>query len=186
MKLACPVRRTGGSHIELWGKEYHFQEQPDGAHVADVEDPDHQDRLLTIGYTIYRPGQTQKATVPPAEKPPLSATLLGSSVHPDTFEMGGKAITLGDVVNAAFARSGMSMDDWNMQADPDRHAMIDEELDIMAADAEPEGDVGADAPPTADPVIAERDELVRQYEAKFGARPHHKLGVAKLREALEA
>lgn len=192
MKLACPVKRPGGSHIELWGKEYHFQEQPDGAHVAEVEDPAHQDRLLAIGYKIYRPGQMQQAEAPAAgkrqwHKPELKdATLLGSSVHPDTFEIGGKTITLGDVVTAAFKRSEMSVDDWNEQAEPDRHAMIDEELDIMAADAEPEGDAGAGNPPAVDPAVDEREELVKQYEAKFGTKPHHKLGVAKLREALEA
>lgn len=186
MKLVCPVKRHGGSHIELWGTKYHFEEQPDGNHVADVKDPAHQDRLLSIGYTIYRPGQAQPVEAAPAKKTLEDASLLGSSVHQESFEIGGRTVTLGEVVTAAFARSELSIEDWNALAEPDRHAMLDEELDIMAADAEPKGDAGAGAPPAVDPAIAEREELVKQYETKFGTKPHPRLGIAKLREALEA
>lgn len=34
------------------------------------------------------------------------------------------------------------------------------------------------------PAPSERDELAKKYAAKFGKKPHHKLGVAKLKEAL--
>ena len=54
MKLSCPVIREGGSFVELWGTEYHFAPMPDGCHVAEVENPEHQDRFLSIGYKIYR------------------------------------------------------------------------------------------------------------------------------------
>ena len=50
MKLSCPVIRDGGSFVELWGTEYHFAPMPDGCHVAEVENPEHQDRFLEIGY----------------------------------------------------------------------------------------------------------------------------------------
>lgn len=61
MKLSCPIIRDGGSFVELWGTEYHFAPMPDGFHVAQVDNPEHQDRFLEIGYKIYRgddaPGQ---------------------------------------------------------------------------------------------------------------------------------
>ena len=50
MKLSCPVIRDGGSFVELWGTEYHFAPMPDGFHVAQVDNPEHQDRFLEIGY----------------------------------------------------------------------------------------------------------------------------------------
>lgn len=55
MQIQCPVIRDGGSFVEVFGTEYHFKPQADGCHVAVVENPSHQDRLLEIGYRIYRP-----------------------------------------------------------------------------------------------------------------------------------
>ena len=65
MKLSCPVIREGGSFVELWGTEYHFVPMPDGCHVAEVENPEHQDRFLSIGYKIYR---GEDAQVQPSPK----------------------------------------------------------------------------------------------------------------------
>ena len=67
MKLSCPVIREGGSFVELWGTEYHFAPMPDGCHVADVDDPKHQDRFLEIGYKIYR-GETEQQSAPLPKK----------------------------------------------------------------------------------------------------------------------
>lgn len=180
MKIECPVKRPGGSKVELWGTEYHFQEQPDGAHVAEVTDAKHQDRLLEIGYRIYRPGA--KAAAKPELKPvaPLKpeATLLGSDVHPAEFEIGGKTVSLGEVVAAAFKRASMTAEQWNELPAETRHELIDAELDFLAEDAAGgEGGEGGDD---------ERAALVEQYVAKYGKKPHHKLGNDKIREALAA
>lgn len=64
MKLSCPVIREGGSFVELWGTEYHFVPMPDGCHVAEVENPEHQDRFLSIGYKIYRGEDAQAQPAP--------------------------------------------------------------------------------------------------------------------------
>lgn len=64
MKLSCPVIRDGGSIVELWGVEYHFAPMPDGFHVAQVDNPEHQDRFLEIGYKIYRGEDTQVQPTP--------------------------------------------------------------------------------------------------------------------------
>ena len=173
MKLSCPVIRQGGSKVELWGTEYFFEPQPDGEHVAEVTNPQHQDRLLECGYKIYRPGAKQQpAAVPPAPpaKTEAAAVLNGSSVHPAQFEIGDKTVSLGEVVAAAHARSGMTAEAWNELPEETRHELIDAELDFLAGDADGEK--------------AERDALVEQYVAKFGKKPHHKLGNDKIREAL--
>lgn len=69
MKLSCPVIREGGSFVELWGTEYHFVPMPDGCHVAEVENPEHQDRFLSIGYKIYR-GEDAPAQTTPKKRTP--------------------------------------------------------------------------------------------------------------------
>ena len=38
MKIECLIRREGGSFVGVGGVEYHFAPQPDGRHVAEVED----------------------------------------------------------------------------------------------------------------------------------------------------
>ena len=69
MKLSCPVIREGGSFVELWGTEYLFAPMPDGCHVAEVENPEHQDRFLSIGYKIYRGEDTQVQSTPKKRTP---------------------------------------------------------------------------------------------------------------------
>ena len=69
MKLSCPVIREGGSFVELWGTEYHFAPMPDGCHVAEVENHEHQDRFLSIGYKIYRGEDTQVQSTPKKRTP---------------------------------------------------------------------------------------------------------------------
>ena len=67
MKLSCPVIRDGGSFVELWGTEYHFAPMPDCCHVAEIENPEHQDRFLEIGYKIYR-GEDASAQPTPKKR----------------------------------------------------------------------------------------------------------------------
>lgn len=55
MKIECILKREGGSKVEIGGTEYHFVQQPDGAHVAEVSNNGHIQRFLSIpeGYRIY-------------------------------------------------------------------------------------------------------------------------------------
>lgn len=69
MKLSCHVIRDGGSFVELWGTEYHFAPMPDGFHVAQVDNPEHQDRFLEIGYKIYRGEDAQVKPIPKKSTP---------------------------------------------------------------------------------------------------------------------
>lgn len=58
MKIELTIKRKGGTRLSLlneYGRKvnYHFAPQPDGAHVADVENEDH--AKLMLGIPEYRP-----------------------------------------------------------------------------------------------------------------------------------
>ncbi len=48
MKLNCILLRSGGTHIDLDGVEYHFATDKDGNHSCDVTDKQHLKILLAI------------------------------------------------------------------------------------------------------------------------------------------
>lgn len=59
----------------------------------------------------------------------VAPSLNGSSVQPAEVDVGGGApVALGDVVAAAHAASGVSVEDWNTMPDADREALIEAEV----------------------------------------------------------
>ena len=182
MQIEHLIHREGGSVHEIGGVDYHFAPLADGAHVATVDNPAHQDRFLAIpeGFRIYR--ANRKAAAPAAPAPVVPPSLLGSGSHPSSFEIGGQTVALGDVVRAAFARSSIDVDGWNALTAEQREGLIDAELDLMAdaADADDAPLDGSEPVPVPAPVD-ERAALAEAYQAKFGKPPHHKLSIEKLR-----
>jgi hypothetical protein len=196
MYIECKLKREGGSKVPLGNIEYHFAPQADGAHVAFVENPEHQDRFVSIpeAYRIYRGAETPAPTAAPvaatpaelgigeheeSEAPAAQTILYGSDVHDARYTIHGKDYALGDIV--ALAAAGMSADDWNSLSADTRADLIDEQLDKLseADPADTNGDGTVDA-------SEERAALVVQYQAKFGRKPHHKLSVDKIRAELAA
>lgn len=59
MQIECTLIRNGGTHAEIDGTDYHFAPQDDGAHVCEVENPEHAQRFLSIteAYRIYAPAK---------------------------------------------------------------------------------------------------------------------------------
>lgn len=169
MKIECILKRAGGTKAEIGGIEYHFAPQDDGSHVADVENEAHQDRFLSINeaYRLYRPKAKDAPSKPAKAQEP---GLIGSDVHPDTFDINGKAVSLGDVVAGAFKASGMTVEAWNAQDANARHDLIDAYLDELANKQDPE---------------AEKAALVEQYVAKFGKKPHYTKSADQIRAMLE-
>lgn len=170
MKIECKLLREGGTFVELDGVEYHFAPLEDGAHVADVEREAHQDRFLSISeaYRLYR-----GKGVPAAASEPVAVALLGSSVHPASFEINGKTYSLGDVV--ALAAAPFDPAEWNELSEDARHDMIDEKLDELAADTNGDGNVD-----NSEELAALRAE----YEAKFGKKPHPAMKAETLKAKL--
>ncbi len=182
MKIECTLKRQGGTKAELGGIEYHFEPLADGAHVAEITEVAHIDRFLSIpeGYKVYHgsdapkgePKQAVKAAVVIEAPVGSTAPLAGSEQHPPQFDVNGKAYTQLEVVQMAFEASGLTSDEWNDLGDDERAAKLDIMLDDLA-DAE-EGKTD------------ERAELVAQYEAKFGKKPHHRTSIDKIKAELEA
>lgn len=163
MKIECILKREGGSVVDLYGTEYHFEPLADGAHVAEVTEETHIDRFLSISeaYKVYhgkdKPkgapkaiGEAEPANVPaPAGTKPVGA-LAGSEQLPPQFEIDGKVITQLEAVQAAFDASGMTSDEWNELADEERAAKIEIALDEMADAAEAGAGEGTDEVKTPD------------------------------------
>lgn len=199
IKIESIIKRDPPTHITLGNKHYQFEVDEHGRHVCELTDQAHIARLLSIseGYRLALDG----AEPAPVEVPqPIAAhdlptaatfqpsldddedegpeTLLGSDVHPAVIDIGdGKTVQLGEVVQQAFAASGMSMREWNDQDEDERYAKIDAVLDALAAPAPEEKQEEA-------PAELDREALAQQYEAKFGHRPNGKLSAAKILAAL--
>lgn len=189
MDIESKIKREGGTHVDMGTAKYHFAPLEDGAHVAAVDDQDHQDRFLSIpeGYRAYRGAGVAAAAAPvvqvdPVAAPstPVSNILLGSDEHPASFEIHGKTYSLGDIVAQAHAASGLDVNEWNGLAADSRAGMIDDVLDQI-------DQVGAEPPQSPQPPVNEewvRAELVAQFETKFGKKPHHNAGIDSIRAKL--
>ena len=75
MQIESIIRRKAGTTVTLGGQEYRFLPNDLGAHVAEVEEPAHIQRFLSIaeGFRIYVEGQAPAAPAPvppPADQPP--------------------------------------------------------------------------------------------------------------------
>lgn len=72
MRIESLRRYPGGTRITLWGTEYHFVPDAEDRQVAEVTDPKHIERLLSIPEG-FRALDVEAAPV--AEIPPAAATL---------------------------------------------------------------------------------------------------------------
>lgn len=155
MKIECVLHREGGTHVELDGTDYHFEPLSDGAHVADVAKEAHIDRFLAVpeSFKLYHgkndpKGEPKAAKAKPASAPvsdagtQTTAMLAGSEQLPPQFEIGERVVSQLEAVQAAFAASGLTSDQWNELGDDERAAKIEIALDEMADAAETEGNEG--------------------------------------------
>lgn len=74
---------------------------------------------------------TTDAAATPSSEETSVVTLVGSSVQPATFIIGEKEVPLGDVVNAAFVESELSVEEWNALEEDLREQCIDIALNNM-------------------------------------------------------
>ena len=184
MKIECILKRPGGTTAEIGGIDYTFEPLSDGAHVADVLNEAHIDRFLAIpdGYKVYhgketpsgKPQVAKTANAPalPSDAHKAGKNLSGSTSHPPSFDVGGKSYTQLEIVQIAFFSSGLSYDEWNSLDEEERAAKIDIALDDLLESTEIE-------------VTDDRDELIAQYEAKFGKKPHYRLSIEKIKAELQ-
>ena len=173
MQIECILKREGGTHVNIGDEKYHFRPNAAGAHVAEVTNKEHIKRFLSISdaYEYYDPDSAG----PNLKSISSADTLLGSSVHPSSFEIEGTSYTLGEVVALAHADSGLSAEEWNALPEEKRHELIDEALDKLADDK------GGDTGDQAD----DRASLIEQYKEKFGRTPNGRMSTENMRKALE-
>lgn len=200
MKIECKLRRNGGSRIELGGIEYHFEPLKDGAHVAEVENEAHIDRLLEIGeaYRVYHgedapEGKPQTVAaavglaVNPELKPKEGTFLNGSNSHASQYTIGEATYTLGDIVRKTYEASQLSEDDWNELDEEDRAARIDITLDNMQEAYElsliNKPDETPAAPATPEPAPAEPEAPKAPAKPKTAAKAAAKPAVKKSTKA---
>lgn len=63
-----------------------------------------------------------------------NVALIGSSILPAMIAISeGNDIQLGDLVNAAYERTGLSVEDWNAQNDQVRESILNAEIEIIKA-----------------------------------------------------
>jgi hypothetical protein len=151
---------------------------------------------------------TAAATLAPIDE----SIIKGSNVHPATFDLGGtEPAAIEDVVFHALTLSGLTTPEWNSLPDEDRHNFIDIALDDlderdlsdeedkpepMAHEAKPTPETApvsaagssSGAVPSSDQAAtaAELEGLRADYLAKFGKKPHYKVGADKLRTLIAA
>lgn len=196
MQIECKLQRTGGTAVKLGTTNYHFTPLTDGAHVAEVTIEEHIARFLSIpeGYRLYSadgvapevPAFVVAASTPVAEQVQEVAPILESVLHPDHVTIGGQVYTVNQFARMGYVKSGLSAEDWNSLTADTRADFIDEALTelnaAVQADAEDEAEDDEQHVRDADAV---RADLVAEYEAKLGKKPHHKLSVEKLRAAID-
>lgn len=166
MKIERQAKRT--ATVEFEDASYTFAPDEHGRYVADVTNAKHAQRLLEIpGYS--KPGErgtkTQRKTATPEPTPriPASSTLPADV---DDDEVTGKAFL--DRVHGEDEEDGEGDDAGQDAEDQDGEG---QDEGGQSEDVDGDGDV-------------DRDDLVVLYEQKFGRKPHARLSVAKIREAL--
>lgn len=84
--------------------------------------------FLNHGVTVYKAGAI----------PPVPLVLVGSKTMADPVKVGDQMMPLGPFVVAAHTTSKLSVKDWNAMSDLDRDAVIQVEIDKVAAAGRPE------------------------------------------------
>lgn len=116
-------------------------------------DPADYDKALAIGNSLLPAGDDDDTSGAGA-----AGTLVGSSNFDAVLEVAGKQVQLGDVVAAAHAASGMTVEEWNALTEPERDDLIEAELTRMegegADDEKPAGGLPVEAGTPPKPAAA--------------------------------
>lgn len=177
------LRRHGGTIVTLGTTSYHFKPDAADRHVAQVEDDEHAERLLSIreGYreVAYLDAPLGSVVTQPAPQP--VAPVVPTSTQPPA------ANTIAPV---STPEGGSEPDAGSEPEGNDKGATDEGTATTGDASGDPAGDPPAstDTPPvdpdkattTADAVVPDaktapptKEELVAAYQQKFGRKPHH-------------
>lgn len=186
MKIECLLKRENGTQVELDDDIYDFQPNDKNEHIAEVSKKGHIDTLLAI--PVYKEhgkagAKTVNKTAPPPP-PPADTPLQGLDWTPVDNPYGdGKSVTTAELVNQAFAMSGLSEAEWNALPRETVAEKLIVELDLLTDNTPP-----APTEPDDKEYVPPADELVAlRAEAKALKIPSaHLLGAEKLKAAIAA
>jgi hypothetical protein len=83
MLIEHTTKRLNGSVHSIGGVKYHFKPNADGAHVAEVENPAHIQRFLSIpSFTVYVPDADAAQAAPIATAAPVAPIATTEPVTP--------------------------------------------------------------------------------------------------------
>lgn len=188
--IESKLKRQGGTILPFGAITYHFLPYTDGAHVCEIANEEHIDRLLSIpeGYRVYRgtgqpvaqvAGAASAPAVDPAPAPAAAPEILLGGDFPATFTIHGVDYQLGTIVARACKNSGLNAEVWNAQPQEVRDDLIDAELNAIDEAGQAETKAAAAA-------VDERAALVAEYVALFGKKPHYSATTQKLRDMIDA
>lgn len=202
MLIQSIIERDGGTHVTIDKTAYHFTADQTGAHVADVEDRAHIARFLSISEGYCIPGTTPREEHKPVHAPveevaPEPGPLKRHKSFPESFTIGGVALSLDDVIAQVLASEDLTADQWALLEDYEQADKIESRLDALSDEADlreqqaaieqAEADAKAKADTNGDGVVdnaEERAVLVAKHVELFGSKPHHKASAAKIRDAI--
>lgn len=152
--------RKETTEVELFGRKYEFKPNEFKHCVAEVAHEGSIARLLSIKEAYKEYGVEAAASVSPVagdgDEPEVHTSLLGSSTLPAEIELADdRFVTLGDVVRAAFERTGLTLEHWNQLTDQVRDELLKAEVNFLKVGLE-----------TTD----EDDEAAEQREREESAR----------------
>lgn len=78
MRIMCRARRDGGTKIEMYGHTYHFKEEDDGRHIANMRD-DHADELIEKAPEGYERAEIDDVVQDPEPEPETLAAEAGAA-----------------------------------------------------------------------------------------------------------
>ena len=134
--LIHAYRRKEPVDIELFGLTVEFRPNEVGHMVSVVTHEAAVGRLLSIAEAYRAYGSDTVAaplvpTIQPSAADP-SPGLLGSSLLPSEIELADdRFVTLGDVVRAAFERTGLTLEGWNNLPEVERNVLLNSEVESL-------------------------------------------------------
>ncbi len=213
MIIESRIRRKNGTKVKLDDVLYHFKPEKDERHLAEVKRDEHIRTFLAIPEG-FQPAEGEKVSSKLQKQLDEDNALKGSIVHDAKYNFHGEEVSLDELVQIAFDDSGLSHEEWNELDDQKRYAFIDQAIASLKGDEkEPIEIVPENTPMTGEgqplpddgnattetnlplpesieeaidgPASLDREELAKQYKAKFGRNPAKTMTAERIKHVLD-
>lgn len=138
---AKPIKQDNVAHTgTTWMGQGDVQSVPTNAWPLLARHPDvwrlaGDGHVAVVSTPAPAPRQAPQALPPPpAPQPPDSEIGIYGTNHPPEIHVGGQLLQLDDVVTAALAASGLTIDEWNALEDGDRFDFVEAHIATLRAE----------------------------------------------------